>query len=293
MQENIPQSLDKARTYEKQGVVWIAWPEKMGELAVDEANYHDEFYEDAKDVHQLDAWRNIFYHNIIQNKLNEQPENSRILEVGAGSGTDAIKLKEKYKLTLTDISPKTLERTAKKLGHINIDYIAADGENLPFQDAYFDGLYMVATWHHFEDPKKALAEARRVLKPGGLLVIGVEPNSLYFGAIKNLRPILCKAVGTKTTDGSHADAEMSGFSYRDITKLFNVEWKDLEIKPMWLIAGWMHYFLEFIYRVFKMKKRIKLPLLIEKFIVGLDEILFKIPGFKHLGWHWVINTRNK
>lgn len=291
MIEQIPQSLDKFRTYKRQGLVWLAWGEEMGELAKEEAEYHDNFEEDADEVHQLKAWRNVYYHRIIQNKIKELPKGSKILEIGAGSGVDAKELKEEYNLTLTDVSPKTLERLANKLGKPNIDYIAADGQNLPFKDSYFDGLYMVATWHHFEDPKKALEEAWRVLKPGGLLVIGVEPNSFYHKPIKWLRPILSKI--SKTAEGSHADEEMTGFSSKQIKKIFGDDWDDMEIIPMWLLAGWVHYGLEFFYRVFKLKKRIKLPLRLEKAIVAMDEINFLFPLSKYFCWHWIVFARRK
>jgi len=284
-------SLKKDREYSRQGSVWVGWGKEMGELAKEEAEYHDQFDEEAGDVHQLEAWRNVFYHRLLQNKIKELPKGGKVLEIGAGSGADAAELKNDYQLTLTDVSPKTLERLAKKLGTEGIDYIAVDGTNLPFVDNYFDGLYMVAVWHHFEDPDKGLNEALRVLKPGGQLVIGVEPNKTYFYWIKIFRSLLCKAVHIKADEGSRADAEMVGFSYGEIKQMFDPEkWHDITIRPMWLFAGWWHYFLEFIYRAFKLKKRIKLLLWLEKFIVGLDEALFKVPFVKYLCWHWIVSS---
>jgi ubiquinone/menaquinone biosynthesis C-methylase UbiE len=294
MNSDILGSLDKSRTYERKGVVWLAWPEEMGSLAKAEAAYHDKFDEDAIEVHQLGTWRNRFYHGLLQQKLRNIPKGGRILEIGAGSGLDAQDLAPDYNLVLSDISSGTLDRLAKRLNNFDITYVAADGQRLPFVDSYFDGLLMVAAWHHLESPAEGIIEVARVMKPGGQLVIGVEPNVFYFYPMKIVRPILSCLANMKGKDVSHADEEMVGFSYRKIKQIFNSsQWTDLEIRPMWLFAGWVHYALEFVYRVFRLKKRIRLPLVFEKVIVGLDEVLFKIPFTKHICWHWMISAKRK
>jgi len=275
------------KVYDTKNGVLVALPTNMDELAQEELEYHDSFVEDAGDVHQLSVWRNKFYHEKIQDELKQLPHGSLILEIGAGSGTDARELVRDYKMVLSDISPKTLERLVKTLQSPNTSYVAADGMHLPFSDKTFDAVYMVATFHHFENPNEALSEIQRVLKAGGLVVLGVEPNSFYFRPVKKLRSLLCKATHMHTEEGSHADAEMEGFSYGQLKKLFNdQQWGNISIRPMWLCAGWMHYGLEFMFRVFKMKKRIIIPLWLEKGIVGVDEVLFSIPGVKYVGWHW-------
>jgi ubiquinone/menaquinone biosynthesis C-methylase UbiE len=56
-----------------------------------------------------------------------------------------------------------------------LTFQVADAERLPFEDASFDAIHSKDSLHHMDDPRAALAEYRRVLKPGGTLVI-VEGN---------------------------------------------------------------------------------------------------------------------
>jgi len=268
-----------------------AWPDELGELAREELEYHDEFDEDALDVHQLCTWRNQWYHRYIHDSIKNFSVSSRALEIGSGSsGIDAREVAKYHRLVCTDISPDTLKRLRSNLLEPAVEaFVAVDGEHIPFFHQSFDIVYMVATFHHFEHPDQALAEFARVLKPGGIVVMGVEPNATYFKPIKHMRQFLCKAVHMDPKEGSQADAMMEGFTYGRLKHLMSgAEWKDCTIRPMWLFAGWMHYFLEFLYRTFRMKKRITLPLWLEKIIVRIDELLFHIPGVKYLCWHWII-----
>lgn len=56
--------------------------------------------------------------------------------------------------------------------HANAE-VVGDGEHLPFRDAVFDGLLLDAVIEHLAHPARVVAEARRVLKPGGYLLANV------------------------------------------------------------------------------------------------------------------------
>lgn len=286
------------KRHEHHPEIWVCHAEAMSDLAKEEAHHHDHDDEDATDVHQLDSWRNQFYHGLIQDKIKTAEKGSALLEIGAGSGADAEALVEDYHLTLTDVSPETLYRLstrnkiqgAKNKPH----YVACDGEHLPFADVQFDGVYMVATFHHFESPQRALEECLRVMKPGATLVLGVEPNMFYFRPMKWFQGILYRITKTDPHHISKADAEMEGFTKNQFKTLLDTRfWEEVEIRPMWLFAGWFHYILEFLYRTFKLKKRICLPRGFEKALVAFDEFLFHIPGVKHIGWHWIVSAKKK
>lgn len=294
------------RIYEQKNGIVIAWPKNMDTLAEEEAEHHDEDDSDAAEVHQLNRPRNIFYHEKLWRKMKGLPKGSEILEVGAGTGFDAARLARDYRLTLTDVSPGTLGRLKEKMdqlaGHSGenqnpkgikeLQYIAADGSHLPFADGSFDGVYMVATLHHLPNTQKGISEFARVLKPNGQLYIGIEPNATYFRWIKYFRKWLCRVIRMNPHDGSHADAEMEGFSHRDLKEYFGrSDWKDVEIRPVWFLAGWWHYGAELLFRSLKLKKRLVLPSTLEWVLVYLDEGLFKIPGVKYLAWHWSVSAR--
>lgn len=282
------------RRFDIEDGVTIALPSEMNKLSQEEAEYHDDFTEDDTQVHQLDSYRNIFYHKKIWREVNHLPQNSRVLEIGCGSGFDAQHISEHINLILSDISKETLKSTKQKLGQGNT-YIAADGLTLPYQDEVFDGVFLSATFHHFvENYTKAKQEIHRVTQPEGIVVLGVEPNSFYFRKIKKFRSFLCRVVGMDPQSGSQADAQMTGFSYHKIKTMFTQEkWEILEIKPMWFLAGFLHYGLEFVYRKFNLNQRITLPIFLEKLIIYIDELLFNLPGFSHLCWHWIIKIKKK
>ena len=284
--------------YKENPQVRISWPSDMNDLAKDEAEHHDHDHEDPFEVHQLGSWRNRFYHKRMWRLLKKMPEGSRILEVGAGSGFDAKELLGKnYELVLSDVSPETLNRLSKRLNSSSgerIHYVALDAQHLPFLNASFDAMYMVATFHHVQNPVIALREAERVLKPGALFILGVEPNLTYFRPLKFFKKMLYRLSHTDPRYISKADAEMEGFSKSQFQLLFKgKEWEDVSIRPMWFIAGFFHYMLEFIFRAFKLSKRLSLPLWFERCIVLLDEFLFKIPGFSYLAWHWIVTARKR
>ena len=99
----------------------------------------------------------------------------RVLEIGSGAGGHSCIFK-RYgaHVTAVDITPQRAASTAAKFamlkGGSGIAF-HADAENLPFQDASFDIVYSNGVLHHSPDTERCIAEATRVLKPGGLAVI--------------------------------------------------------------------------------------------------------------------------
>ena len=67
------------------------------------------------------------------------------------------------------------EPTAERLG-LEVETKATDAERLPFEDASFDLVFGHAVLHHLPDLDAALAEFRRVLRPGGTLAFCGEPS---------------------------------------------------------------------------------------------------------------------
>jgi SAM-dependent methyltransferase len=103
------------------------------------------------------------------------------LEIGAGTGYFSLNLLQLgviERLTATDISPGMLRRlstTAAQLG-LEARTVTTEAENLPFEDESFDIVLGHAVLHHIPDLERALAEFRRVLRPGGALAFCGEPS---------------------------------------------------------------------------------------------------------------------
>jgi ubiquinone/menaquinone biosynthesis C-methylase UbiE len=110
---------------------------------------------------------------------------ARVLELGAGTGFFSINLAlagclDGAAITVTDISQGMLDvcvENGRRHG-LALQARAGDSEALPFDDASFDLVIGHAFLHHMPDPVAALAEAFRVLAPGGTLVIAGEPTRI-------------------------------------------------------------------------------------------------------------------
>jgi len=91
----------------------------------------------------------------------------RLLDVGGGSGRAAAALTGPD-ITVVDASVGILSRARRVRG---LSGLAADAGRLPFRDGSVDAVTVVDAFHHLPDREAALAEAARVLAPGGALVV--------------------------------------------------------------------------------------------------------------------------
>lgn len=101
------------------------------------------------------------------------PEGASVLEAGAGSGKWLKDLTEKgYSVTGIELDRGNVDRFRKRWPQIRYDH--GDVEQLPYDDGCFDAILSLGVVEHlFKGPETALAEARRVLKPGGVLILTV------------------------------------------------------------------------------------------------------------------------
>lgn len=102
-------------------------------------------------------------------------EGKKILEVSFGSGYLMTQYgeKNKYEITGIDYNEKMIELTKSKLksSKINADLFQGNVEEMPFSDNSFDTVINTMAFTGYPDGEKALAEIKRVLKPGGKLLI--------------------------------------------------------------------------------------------------------------------------
>jgi SAM-dependent methyltransferase len=99
----------------------------------------------------------------------------RILDGGCGAGALLAALRERGAVVVgIDKSSRMLELARRRLGD-NADLRVAElGNLLPFADGTFDDVTASLVLHYLEDWGPALAEIRRVLKPGGRLLVSVN-----------------------------------------------------------------------------------------------------------------------
>jgi SAM-dependent methyltransferase len=105
--------------------------------------------------------------------VGELPEGSAVLDIPVGGGVALRGLRpgQGIRYVAADISPDMLERTervAREHGvEDQVELREADVEKLPFEDGEFDLVQSFAGLHCFPNPRKAVLEIARVLRPGG------------------------------------------------------------------------------------------------------------------------------
>ena len=119
-----------------------------------------------------------------------------VLEVGPGNGTYTVATARRVgdggKVITIDIEPKMIERVKKRAqteGIKNIEARVADVFDLPFEDGYFDLVYMIAVIGEIPTPERAMREFFRVLSPQGTLVFSElfsDPDYPLPGTIESM-----------------------------------------------------------------------------------------------------------
>jgi ubiquinone/menaquinone biosynthesis C-methylase UbiE len=108
------------------------------------------------------------------------PREGKGLEVGVGTGRFAVPLG-----IYVGIEPaKAMANIARKRG---IEICEAKAEEIPFGPETFDFVLFVTTLCFIEDPFRAIQEVKRVLKPGGFIIIGMIDKESPLGKIYELR----------------------------------------------------------------------------------------------------------
>ncbi|MGB8491135.1 MAG: bifunctional demethylmenaquinone methyltransferase/2-methoxy-6-polyprenyl-1,4-benzoquinol methylase UbiE [Bacteroidales bacterium] len=135
--------------------------------------------------------------------ISEYCSEPRIIDVATGTGDLAIEASRIGPAMIRgiDISERMLELARRKVDRKRlsgmIEFARCDSENICFRDCTFDVAMVAFGVRNFSDPEKSLAEMRRVVKPGGLIVIlefskpasfpFKQAYNLYF---KNLLPLI-------------------------------------------------------------------------------------------------------
>ncbi len=103
---------------------------------------------------------------------------ARVLEVGCGVGAELQILRRRFPhshLTGLDFSESQLAKAREllraELASGAVELREGSAYDLPFADASFDGVCLIWVLEHLVEPGRALREARRVLRPGGVLSV--------------------------------------------------------------------------------------------------------------------------
>jgi ubiquinone/menaquinone biosynthesis C-methylase UbiE len=133
-------------------------------------------------------------------------DGQKLLDAGCGFGGTIGQLNAEHShmdLTGLNIDPRQLaaaDAQTKAANDNKIGWVEADACALPFEDNSFDRVLAVECIFHFPSREKFLAEAARVLKPGGYLAVSdFVPTMMFFGKTPfwmAIRTRIAKSYGT-------------------------------------------------------------------------------------------------
>ncbi|MFI1797478.1 class I SAM-dependent methyltransferase [Streptomyces sp. NPDC020379] len=166
----------------------------------------------GRDVAQFERWAATYDDSVLQERYFRpvqrallhhaavvEPDPPRILDIGCGTGALLRQARARFpRAAVTGADP----------AHSMIRRAAADGgacvvgraEQLPFPDASFPLVLSTLSFHHWADQRRGLAEAARVLRPGGHVLIADHFATGWLRAV-------FAAVGKRGRMRTHAEAE--------------------------------------------------------------------------------------
>lgn len=206
-----------------------------------------------------------------------------LLDLGCGAGENSVYFAKKgARCVATDYSPGMVD-VALKLAAANgvtIEGRTANAMALNFPDNTFDLVYASNLLHHIPDPKIALKEMHRVLKPGGKACFW---DPLKHNPVINVYRRMATAV--RTDDETPLDINIVNY----IKALFS----ETAYDTFWIATLWIFLRFYLIERVDPNQERYWKKIIIEQERLALsyqrleqvDKVLKKIPLIKRLAWN--------
>jgi demethylmenaquinone methyltransferase/2-methoxy-6-polyprenyl-1,4-benzoquinol methylase len=156
--------------------------------------------------------------------LLQLPRAARVLDLCTGTAdllVEALRRDADSRGVGVDLSSGMLVRGARKLRERRLDarggLVGGDAERLPLRDAWFDGALVAFGIRNVSDNPRALREARRVLKPGGRLVVlefsmprGLR-GRVYRFYFRRVLPLVGRVVSGDTSAYTYLPASVAAF----------------------------------------------------------------------------------
>ncbi len=139
----------------------------------------------------------------------------RILEAGAGTGLNTPFYRSDYEITALDINEHFLERARRRaeVNKLTVEFVPGDVQKLPFRESTFDTAVTTFLFCQLSDPQKGLGELKRVLKPGGQLLMleHVRPKGKLENLVSSLSGPIYRLTGEHIAHDTDIHAKKTGF----------------------------------------------------------------------------------
>lgn len=161
-----------------------------------------------------------------------------VLDVAVGTGLNLPYCDPELNVTGIDLSPAMLDIARERAADLGRDVELREGDahHLPFDDASFDTVVCTFSLCNIPDPRQALIEMRRVLRPGGRLVLVDHirsTNRVIYGLQKAIELVSVRVDGDRMTRRPAVLVEQLGF---DVVERDRFRWGIVErlvgIKPI-------------------------------------------------------------
>jgi len=204
---------------------------------------------------EFDAWADNYDRSVLQRLLFEPSYNAllqrlrswcgrdtrrrRLLDIGCGTGTLAAKVigaHLPYQVTGLDYSHTMCRQARAKPrrsgARHGLRFVNADSEHLPFPDGHFDVVTCSNSFHHYPHQQECLCEMRRVLRPGGklMLIDGFRDNMIGWFVYD-----VCVATAEKPVFHAPWSAVRSYFERAGFTRI--IQQKISVLAPVLLTIG--------------------------------------------------------
>jgi SAM-dependent methyltransferase len=149
-------------------------------------------------------------------------QNDRVLEVGFGSGIDIKRVSEIAVdgfVAGVDHSEVMLDQARRRnapairAGRVELQLAAAS--RLPYPDDSFDTVFSINVAQFWSNPLEEMLEMRRVLRPGGLIAIAVQPRSK--GAMERTARETARSLSENLRDAGFSDVRLQSKKMKPVS----------------------------------------------------------------------------
>jgi len=147
-----------------------------------------------------------------------------ILFLALGTGLDIPFFPEQQSIQAIDISPGMLEQAQTRLANYNgeIQVSVMDVHELEFEDDSFDQIFTSCTFCSVPDPVNGLKSLKRVLKPGGELMMFEHTGSRYypFKLMMDMMTLVSRKFGPDMNRPTVDNVKAAGFEITEVNHIF-------------------------------------------------------------------------